>query len=722
MNYESRYNMINFEKNTIPKIYSHHTFHVSRLVFLVFFASCLASQVYSQIPPSPGQFGEIDTLSLRDTIPFDAPDTSAVKYFYANDFSSRRIVDTLEKAHRYNPIINQKYGYYELGDFGSPHHQTVYQPREREGIDVGFHNYDLYLKKARGLRFFNTAHPYSQFSYTAGASQEEGFVNAVFAQNLNPNLSAAVDYSRIVQKGAYDGQRVRHTNLGVSAWYRTKNDRYYGLFTWAGNSIKQQNNGGIQGDTLLTDPNYEGNRDLIPTRLAETTQTEYDHDELVYTQYFNVLRKRSPQPISPQSAVLDSLLVTRDSLVRDSLFVIRDSLLTTPDSLTRNSQLATLNPQPATRNPQLGTGFSHRFRYKREELKSFDTDPTPASDEDFYGIFRTHERGLRHFINLRKFENRFGAFLFLGKNDEFRFEPALTHAFVRLDQESMDSTMQELRVSANLTTSIADVFDLNGYAHYELGANRGDYMFKGDAKLKLGRLGVLEGQFLQHQYSPNLIEYRVLISHEAVWENDFKKTNETNFMVKYRLPTLKLGKLLEADISGGIENHLLSNLIYYDTTAMPVQAPELKNIAQVFAEANFRFGKIYSENKVVVQQTGDEYLRLPRLWSQHSVYFQGTVFKSAALLRVGADVRYQSNLMLDDWWALTGQFYRQDEQNFTSQPLTDVFLSFKVNRFRTFVMLGNAFQPLAFNTRLAAPDYPTRDMFFRFGLTWAFMD
>jgi len=380
--------------------------HVSCLLILI---SCITSQVYAQIPPSPGQFGEIDTLSLRDTIPFEAPDTSAVVYFYANDFAPHRIVDTLEKVHRYNPITTQKYGYYELGDFGSAHHQTIYQPRGREGIDLGFHNYDLYLKKANEQRFFNTSHPYSQFMYTAGPTQEEGFVNAVFAQNLNSNLSAAIDYSRIVHKGAYEGQRVRHTNLGVSGWYRTANDRYYGLFTWSGNSIKQQNNGGIQSDTFLTNSDFD-DRELIPTRLDETAQTEYDHDELVYTQYFNIFRKRSF--VDRDSLVLDSLfvirdslLITQDSLVRDSIPATRDSL--TRKSLTRNSQLATHNSRP----PSLGTGFSHRFRYKRERLKSFDTDATPASDEDFYGIFQTHERGLRHFVNVRKFENRFGAFL-----------------------------------------------------------------------------------------------------------------------------------------------------------------------------------------------------------------------------------------------------------------------------------------------------------------------
>jgi len=384
MNYELRHHMINVEKNITPKIISRFVSRVSLLISLV---SCLSSHAFAQIPPSPGQFGEIDTLALRDTIPFGVPDTSAVKYFYAHDFTPHRIVDTLEKVHRYNPIIRQKYGYYELGDFGSPHRQTVYQPRSREGLDLGFHNYDLYVKKAHEQRFFNTSHPYSQFMYTAGATQEEGFVNAVFAQNLSPNSSAAIDYSRIIHRGAYEGQRVRHTNLGVSIWYRTKNDRYYGLFTWAGNAIKQQNNGGIQDNSLLTDPDFEGNRSLIPTRLTETAQTEYDHDEFVYTQYFNVFRKRNGQQLDSLSVIRDSLFVTRDSLVRDSLFVIRDSLV--GDSISQKPKLPTRDslrpPSTVHRPPSLGTGFSHRFRYKRERLKSFDT-------KSFWRVFVFREK------------------------------------------------------------------------------------------------------------------------------------------------------------------------------------------------------------------------------------------------------------------------------------------------------------------------------------------
>ncbi len=680
-------------------------------IFLLCIFFFLTKNTYTQVPDVFGQPGNRNTSSQRDTSIYETPDTSAVLYFYNDDLKHRRITDTLEAIQIYNPVYRQEYGYYQA-DIGSPHRQSVYQPLEREGIDLGFHHYDLYLKTARDIRFFNTNHPYSQFSYTAGTTQDEGYVNGLFAQNINNNISAAIDFSRIIHRGGYDSQRVRHTNLGLSAWYRSSNDRYYGFFTWAGNSIKQQNNGGIQSVAHLVDTLYIGRRSLIPVNI-ETAQSEYNHDELTYTQYFNIFRKRNSPPsvVGRDSSLVRSPQSTVDS---DSLAIARDSLAVNrpPSSVGRDS----------VRRLSLGTGLSHRFRYKRELLKSFDTQPSPFANPDFYGIFRTNERGLRHFVRINKFENRFGAFLYLGKNDAFRFEPALTHAFVQINQEPHDSLLQELRVSGKLSTSIANVFDLNAYAHYELGANLGDYLLKGEAKLKLRSLGTLEGALLQHQYAPDLIQYRVFISQQLIWENDFKKTNETNFMVKYRLPKLNVGKKLTADISGGIQNHLLSNLIYYDTSAVPIQAEnELKNIAQVFVNGNFRWGRLHAENKLVVQQTDMMYLRLPRFWSQHSLFYQGPLFKSDGIVRIGADLRYYSSFQTDNWWALTGQFHLQDDR-FISQPITDVFVSVKVNRFRAFAKVGNVFQPFAFNTRLIAPNYPTRDIFFRFGLTWAFMD
>ena len=681
--------------------------------FIILF---LTEKMYAQQElPIPDDYYIQDTVPQQDTTLFGKADTSAAMYFYDYDFTHIRIADTLESVQRYDPVHLQEYGYYSLGDLGSPHRQLVYQPRLREGIDLGFHHYDLYLRPAHEIRFFNTPYPYSQIKYTAGPTQEEGYVNAIFAQNINNNISAAVDFSRMIHKGGYENQRVRHTNLGLSAWYRSSNGRYYSFLTWAGNSAKQQNNGGIQGDTLLLESIYEGNRDLIPVQLRDA-QSEYDHNEFVLTQYFNIWRK----------ANIDTLNIEHLSLP-DSLTNPIDTLITIPnDSLSNDS----LNRQPSTvrrsspppRPPSLGTGLTHRFRYKKELLRTTDPESQPASNPDFYGIFNTHELGLRHFLSVKKYENRFGAYMYLGKNSGFRFEPALTHAFVRLNQEPRDSTMQELRFSATVSTTISSILKADGYAHYELGANIGDYLLKGEAELKLGNLGTLEGRLVQHQYAPNLAQYRLFISQRFVWENDFKKTNETNFMVKYRLPKLQFGRSLSADISGGIQNHLLSNLIYYDSIAAPVQANELKNIAQIFITGNFRFGKFYSENKVVLQQTDDAFLRLPSFWSAHSIFFQDRLFKGSALVRFGADIRYNSNFQADNWQPLIGQFYRQNAPAFIFQPTTDVFLSFKVNRFRSFFKLGNLFQPLAFNTRLIAPDYPTRDFFFRFGLNWTFID
>lgn len=485
-------------------------------IFLLGIFFLFTKNIHAQQPDIFGRTGSGYPSGQRDTSIYETPDTSTVLYFYNDDLKHRRIADTLEAVQIYNPVYRQEYGWYQ-GDIGSPHRQSVYQPREREGIQLGFHHYDLYLKTARDIRFFNTNHPYSQFSYTGGTTQDEGYVNGLFAQNIGKNMSAAIDFSRIIQRGGYESQRVRHTNLGLSAWYRSTNDRYYGFFTWAGNSIKQQNNGGIQDPQDLVDTLYIGRRSLIPVNI-ETAQSEYNHDEFTYTQYFNIFRKRGQQLVNPPSAISrDSSAVRSPQSVSDSLSITRDSTVVKRDS-------SVISPPPlVVRRLSLGTGLSHRFRYKRELLKSFDTQPSPFANPDFYGIFRTNERGIRHFIRINKFENRFGAFLYLGKNDAFRFEPALTHAFVQIHQEPRVSLVQELRVSGKLSTSIANVFDLNAYGHYEFGANLGDYLLKGEAKLKLGSLGTLEGALLQHQYAPNLIQHRVFISQELIWENDLRK-------------------------------------------------------------------------------------------------------------------------------------------------------------------------------------------------------
>jgi len=167
----------------------------------------LTKNGYTQQLPFPDNVGFQDTIPQRDSISFETPDTSTVFYFYDHDFTHFSITDTLEHIQRYDPVFLQEYGYYSLGDFGSAHRQSVYQPRTREGIDLGFYHYDLYLHKRRNMRFFNTSHLYSQIKYTAGGTQEEGYVNAVFAQNINDNFSAAIDFSRIIHRGGYEKQQ-----------------------------------------------------------------------------------------------------------------------------------------------------------------------------------------------------------------------------------------------------------------------------------------------------------------------------------------------------------------------------------------------------------------------------------------------------------------------------------------------------------------------------------
>ncbi len=666
-------------------------------ICLLLFALLTCTNSEAQRPGIPNIEGLGDNTPNysqgRDSTGFQPPlDTANVKYFHDNEFQVYEIIDTMDHIQRYNPVFTQEFGYYHLGNFGSPHRQLVYQPRVRKGIDMGFHHYDLYTKKADDIRFYNTASPHTDFMYTAG-SQENALVKATFTQNINSRINLGVDYGRIIHAGGYQNQRVRHTNLGLSGWYKSENDLYYGLVSWAGNRIKQQNNGGIFNEADLLDEDYIGERDLIPVTLGETAQTEYDYDEFTYSHYLNLWRK-ADKKIEPKVPELDTLPKRRR--VKTS---------------GRN-----------IRTPRPGVGLSHRFRYQKEQLKFFDTDPTPISAPDFYGIFKTNEIGLRHFINIRKIENRFGAFLYIGKNEAFSFKPALSHAFVFINQEPEEYLLQELRVSAELSTSILNVFDVKADGYYELGTNLGDYLLRGKAGLQVGKLGKLEGQLLQHQYSPNLLQRKLFVSQEQVWETDFKKTNETNLRIQYSLPNIQLSKTSRFQLKGGIQNHLINNLIYYDTLAMPIQATELKNIFQIFIEGNVSLWKLHLENRFVFQQSDLVGLRLPGFWSQHSAFFQGNLFKGAALMKLGADVRMNTSFRGDNWQIVTGQFFNQDFVNQGVYPIVDVFADFKVNRFEAFVKMENISQAILQRTLIVAPNYPTRDMNFRFGIFWTFID
>ena len=583
-----------------------------------------------------------------------------VEHFYHYDMQQRyRESDTLlTNFQQYDPTRQANFfDYYNLGEIGTAHHQLAYEPLNRRGFDIGVHQMDLYWWKEDDIRFFDVSKPYTH-TYYSQAGQDELTFLGTFSSKMAKRGNWSMDFRRISHDGTYFHQQSRHTNLSISAWLPTKNKRYTGLFAYWHNVFKQENNGGITADTLANDGLFTV-RDAVPVNLSDA-ESEYREDGYAYSSYYNVVKRR----------------IGKDS---------SDIVETIPFTI------------------------YHRIAYSNYELKY--SDGSPAADSSYYGNFQTNNNGIRNFISYQKLKNTVKFRL----NFKGFLEAGIEHSYYNLNQEPQDTVLNNLFLVGDwdLELDKNQRYGLNVKAHLGLLDNGADYLINGNLYLDFGKIGQLAVSAVNQGYNPNLLQHRLYVSQDKVWENNFVKTIESNLSATYRYASY---------FEATARYHLINNLIYYDTLATPQQISTPVNIGQLMLQGNINFGSFYLENSVLLQQVSDNILRLPTLASKHSLYFQGFIFKKAMFAKIGIDARYNTGFLMDRYQPLVGQFYQQNDQTITNPIIFDVFFNFKVRTFRAFVKAENINNFITNTVYFASPFYPMRDGTIRFGVSWRFYD
>ncbi len=634
------------------------------------------------------------------------PDSVPVHYFYANDPNKLFALDDtlLNTFQQYDPIrLTDYFDFYTVGDVGHPHQALFYQPIIREGFHFGFDQYQLFQWENDEVRYFSNPKAYTEAYYSQTSSQDEFIFKALASIKVSKSINAAVNFRRIRQEGEYQRQSARHGNLSVSAWYHSKDKRHKAYLSYLSNNLFQYHNGGIIDISELYESGTFASRSQIAVNLA-AAETETAHQQFTLTNYFSL--NRAPQPI-----------VAPISPPNDSLFKI-DSLLKT-DSIQP--------PKPIT--PKIKTTTSkkanllvmHQVSYDTKSYKFFDS--SPPKDSAVYGNFMVDERGLRNFVSYRALENVFKIRLAYQGN----LDVGLRHKIFFINQEPRDTTINNLFLVGDWTLDTKkDNFGLNVKARFGILDNGADYLLDANGFLKIGKIGRLEGRVMSQRYSPSLMQHQLYLSQQKIWENNFSKPIETSLMAAFVIPRTKT--------TIQVQNHLINNLIYYDTLALAKQETGAVNILQLLVSQNFKIGAFHSDNTVGVQQVSNtNVLHYPRLVSKHSLYFEGHVFKRAAFAKLGFDIRYNTDYYADNFQPATGQFFLQNHTPITYVPQIDAFLSAKVQTFRGFIkvenlnelLFSNSLLPDLFPTSLytfTAPQYPIRNWTIRFGIHWRFYD
>jgi hypothetical protein len=390
---------------------------------------------------------------------------------------------------------------------------------------------------------------------------------------------------------------------------------------------------------------------------------------------------------------------------------------------------AAKRPAQALPPPPLTRAFTlyHQIAWRRELYKFFDSTP----DSAFYQDFLVDDRGLRFYLKTRKLENTVKLQTFKLKqqtrsdstgralpSESDLLEVGLVHSLHLVDQEPLGrQAINNLFLTGRLNFSPGERLRVQSYGHLGLGANAGDFRISGDLFLNLKKIGHLRLEAVNQLYTPSLLHERFFVTENELWNNSFGKILETSLSGRYSLPSLRF--------SVGGQLHLTNNQVYFDTAGMPRQAGAL-SVFQLIVSQDFKVGPFHLDNWGGLQKSTSDVLRLPEIYSKHSLYFLGKIFKKVMMVKVGVDARLSTGYAAPSYNPLIGQFYLQNEQTLPFTPLIDFFLSFKVQTFRFFVKIENLLPSATRQYYYQTTDYPLPyglgNGGLRLGINWRLVD
>lgn len=603
------------------------------------------------------------------------PDTFDIFYFYAENpnqdipFSDSTLGDYFQQ---YDPARHRSLDYKHLGNLGSAHEPIVFEAAGRRGFEVGLNQFSLYMTPGSRLAYYRIERPFTQVSYTMGSQQADGYTTARFSRNFANGLNYTLDFSRISQLGQtsqYPNQNTRNTALATGLWYHSKRGRYDGFFSFAANTIEQEDNGGI-----TREPQDEG--DFSSPTSAEVflpdARTRHSHRELSYTHYYRIGGGQ--------------------------------------DTLGRAHRSYTL---------------SHRLLYNNSIYK-FHDEYEETQDSGFYDLFPAFlpdQRGTRFYLDHRKVENDFRLATFKlnpanqgrARNQRDLLETGIVHTINWLEEAGADSTINNLFLTGRLRVNPGERLLLNLYGHFGLWDNAGDYRLSGELFFDLKKVGQLRFSAINQLYLPNLIQHRLYLAEQQVYRNNFDKTLSTTLSGTYSLPQWKLELTARY--------HLLNNYIFFDTLGLPRQSGIPVSIAQLIVKKDFSlFWNLHLDNVVALQQSSEDFIRLPSIYSKHSFYYAGKWFR-VLNVRLGVDLRFNNSYFGNYYNPVTGQFQLQDRSEVEFYPAADAFFCMRVTKFRAFFRWENA-TALLITDRLfyQTAFYGHPSSVFRIGLSWRFLN
>lgn len=606
----------------------------------------------------------------------------------------------MHQLHRdYHPAFKQGFSYEYLGTLGHGINHVDFMLRPDPDVFLFGRAWNPYLKTADRTLFFNTKTPFTSLSYSTIPVKDwrEENISILHTQNASAYTNFGIDFNILAAEPLYLNSKTRVNRVGL---FGSHVKEKYSLFTtFYYNDFNADDNGGL----LDLDAFLDGTEDdwFKYSMNLGSAHSHYRNLSLFATQKFNLVeRSTSTDSLGNTTTSGKTLSIAHQLLVERQLKEYTDEV-----------SLGYLSPI-YDNYYYLAAGAQDSV----SEDKISNVLQLILGDPDYDKISARVSAGYEF--------RRFGM---LSPEEDTYLSRVDTITTVPLDLDSIfldtivpgfnSEIFNDLFVGFHLAGPTTGVWDwvVNG-TYYFAGYKQHDFAIHSTfsrelaAKTKLGIRGSFERtrpHYFTNYYSSSFFQ----------WDNDFSSM--------LRVKGEAFIRNLENDTDIRLGAAYISNYIYWNQDALPVEYDQDLLLLSGYFSKHFKVSGFNSENKVLLQYTtANEVLRLPLAALYSSNYWKQSLFKGALIADLGFDLYYTTRYRANSYMPATGIFYLQDDNELGGYPFLDVFLAFRVQRTRMFVSYNNIFQSMQFtgNNFFTTNHYPLKPRHFRIGLVWTFYD
>jgi hypothetical protein len=561
--------------------------------------------------------------------------------------------------------------HYNLGNTGLPYVPVLFNTDLQP---MGFYYGQDYISNNfysdSSIRYFNTRAPYTQFYYVTDPEIHQYF-QFTHAQNFGKNLDISLGFKRIRSEGNYVNQSTNLNQLTLDANYHTKHYLAFADIIYEVNKFQQ--NGGLASDTELASSDYS-NRLTAPVNLNYATTEMFEQSFHIQQYYFFGFRTLDSNQEKPLFYVSHSLRIAGHSNVFS-------------DNSTDDSAFFQYS-------------FHSPLTYDSLRYNEFSNDLSVGSASGWTN-FLHWEAGIKdQWIHFRDF---------IGENPQDEYG-----AIVQTNQEVTDTVFYNLIAHGRIYNSFDSgriLFDASGQYIFS-GIQQGDEQSVVQLGFKLDstQFFKLSGSY---SYQTPAYIYELYQGNNLDWLHNISNTTTTNVAFSYFNKKWKLGITLQAT--------QITNLVYFDTNAIPRQYTPTFMVYCAGITKDFKLYKFHWTTSEKLQYVSDNVpLRLPRIVTENSVFYENELFHHALLLRFGADFFYNTAYYGYAYMPITDQYYLENSTKLGNYLYIDPFVSFRIKTFRMFVKMENVTSGYVPYNYYYALHYPITDRVLRFGIVWDF--